>query len=98
MVGVVGVGAVGATSLRCGLRFLGEGDLYLVAEKRRFSDIVRVSSRGVKSGRGLRVQQHGGFMFHFEGVIGRKVFEALTIDQSILVYSVLFRQELLGET
>jgi len=59
-----------------------------VAEKRRFSDIVfffRVSSRGVKSGRGLRVQQHGGFMFHFEGVIGRKVFEALTIDQSILV-------------
>jgi len=37
---------------------LGEGDVYLVAEKRRFSDIVfffRVSSRGVKSGRGLRV-------------------------------------------
>ena len=57
---VVGVGAVGATSLRCGLRFLGEGDvLYLVAEKRRLSDIVfffRVSSRG----EGLRVEgKHG---------------------------------------
>ena len=56
---MVGVGAVGATSLRCGLRFLGEGDVYLVAEKRRFSDIVfffRVSSRG----EGLRVEgKHG---------------------------------------
>jgi hypothetical protein len=54
------VGAVGATSLRCGLRCLGEGDLlYLVAEKRRLSDIVfffRVSSRG----EGLRVEgKHG---------------------------------------